>query len=146
MNIYEDIPMLIKLIKKQKDGPINLLIDEEVLNSEIFCTKLFCAHHSITGDIKSIFSTIRFLKEYHNYDRNIDDIYKMVGIVLEKLYMDNQDTINYLESYFNMFLIRAYSSIIGKEPATMKDLLALYNINVIAIKNPTNDGQSSINK
>ena len=45
-----------------------------------------------------------------------------------------------------MFLIRAYSSIIGKEPATMKDLLALYNINVIAIKNPTNDGQSSINK
>ena len=146
MYIYEDIPMLVELIQKHQDEHINLLVDENVLNSELIATKLFYAHHSIVIDIRSIFKTIRFLKDYHKYDRNIDDIYKMVGVVSERLYMDNQDAIDILESYFNMYLIRAYSSIINKDNITMRDLLDLYNIDVITIKNPSNDGQPLKNK
>ena len=142
MYIYEDIPMLIETIQNHEGEHINLLVDEDVLNSGIIYTKLFYAHHYLEVDLRKIFNTIRFLKEKHGYDRNIDDIYKLIGFVSEKLYMDNEDFMDKLESLFNMYLIRAYSSIIEKDDITMRDLLSLYDIEVIAIKNNSNDGQS----
>ena len=69
MYLYEDIPMLLQTISKFPNDKINLLIDKEVLDSDILHQQLFYSHKHMEVDLRLIFNCIRFLKDNHKYDR-----------------------------------------------------------------------------
>ena len=134
MYVYEDIPMLIETIKKQDGEHINLLIDGDILDTNIIFLKLFIAHHQIECDLKAVFRTIDFLRTKHGYDRSKDDLYNTIGVVLERMYMEDIDTVGILEGYLSMYLNRAYMSILNKEEVTIRDILSLYDITPVPIQ------------
>ena len=133
MYIYEDIPMLLRTISNNPNERINLLIDQEVLDTDILYQQLFYSHKQLEVDLKLVFNCIRFLKDNHQYDRSLDDLYKMIGILAERLYVDGDEAFNILESYMQMYIIRAYMSILNKDKVTIRDIISLYNINLFTM-------------
>ena len=100
------------------------------MDTDILYQQLFYSHKQLEVDLKLVFNCIRFLKDNHKYDRSLDDLYKMIGILAERLYVDGDEAFNILESYMQMYIIRAYMSILNKDKVTIRDIITLYNINL----------------
>ena len=135
MYVYEDIPMLIETIKKHQDDTISLLVDESIIDQDILFLQLFFSHHNFEVDLKLMFNTIVYLRDKQGYDRSLDDLYKLIGILAERLYVNGDDVFSLLENYMHMYLIKAYMSIFDKETVTLRDILELYGINIVPITN-----------
>lgn len=81
------------------------------------------------GVIKKIFDTILFFKEIHNYEQNIDELYILIGKLMEnKIYKISLKEISKeISLYMQNYLKIAYENILNKENINLLDIIKLYS-------------------
>lgn len=81
------------------------------------------------GMLKKLFDTILFFKEVHNYEKNIDELYMLIGKLIEnKTYKTSlKEILNKISLYMQKYLKEAYKSILKKEEVNLLDIIKLYS-------------------
>lgn len=81
------------------------------------------------GVLKKIFDTILFFKEIHNYESNIDELYMLIGKLMEnKIYKTSSKEISReISLYMQNYLKEAYKNILNKKEVILLDIIKLYS-------------------
>ena len=134
MYIFENFFLLFELLKKKNDDNIDLLIEEDVYRSLLCNYNITLPKHDVNASIRYAFNMVYFFEGKHGYKRDLSDLYKIVGMIAESELIQKNDAIDLLELYVNTYINMAYETITKKQSPKIKDVLALYDINPVMLK------------
>lgn len=134
MYFFDDIPQLLEIVKKNV-SVVHILVDESDYNSKLNISMVKLNTIDIKYTVKKVREVVTFFKDYHEYQGDAEDMYKL----LLKMEKGNHKVIDLLLNDLFYYIEDAFKTILNKEEVYLSDILDLYGFTPIYKKDYKED-------